>query len=269
MSAFYDQYGPYALVTGATSGIGKAFAFELAALGFDLVIVARSQQNLIQVSEELMKKHPVKVHYRANDLSEKSEVDELLQSVQDFNIGLIINNAGWGIPGVFEKHTIEDSMRELQLNVTTPMKISDNFVREFANKRKRSGMIFLSSIAGYTGSPYLAGYAAAKAWVLNFGMAISVELKPKGVDVLVVAPGPTRTGMFGIKNLNFDKLPMHWMQPNEVAKQGLKALGKKNVVIPGKLNRIMNIMSSRIMSKPFAMFMFGKMMKKSMPESIL
>ncbi|MBV1909368.1 MAG: SDR family NAD(P)-dependent oxidoreductase [Kangiellaceae bacterium] len=269
MSSLYKQYGPTALVTGATSGIGNAFAFQLAAMGFDLIIVSRNEENLEQVSREIKAKHSVNIYFRAIDLSDASQVETMLDSVQDFNIGLVINNAGWGIPGVFQKHLISDSLKELQLNVTTPLSIARHFIDRVTDKRERAGLIFLSSIAGYTGSPYLAGYAAAKAWVLNFGMALGIELKPKGIDVLVVAPGPTKTGMFGIDNLDFEKLPMHWMRPEEVAKEGLRALGKKTIVIPGRINRVMNFISSRIMSKPFAMFMFGKMMRRSMPESIV
>ncbi|MFT7561470.1 MAG: short-subunit dehydrogenase [Flavobacteriales bacterium] len=261
-------YGSWALVTGASSGIGEAFAFQLAEQGYNLILLARNSVRLSSVETKICARYSVEVKIISCDLSDVGAIQlATLKEIFDNDIGLLVNNAGWGQPGVFAKHSLEDCISEVNVNITMPMALTKMFLAVNPNKKK--AVIFLSSIVSYVGSPYLANYSATKSWTLNFGLALSQELKNTNTDALVLAPGPTKTGMFGIKNLDFTKIPMHWMSPNDVASAALKGLGKKNLVIPGVMNRVMRFMMSRIMSRNLAQKMFGTMMKKTMPISIL
>ncbi|WP_158224728.1 SDR family NAD(P)-dependent oxidoreductase [Agaribacterium haliotis] len=266
MSKKNEKYGNWAMVTGASSGIGLAFCKQLAEKGYNLVMVARSVEKMEKEASELMGKYKVDTKVIGVDLSDAKALSPLEHVFTQLNIALLVNNAGWGQPGVFKKHTLDNCLRETQLNINTPLTLTKWFID---NNSERKGLIFLSSIAAYMGSPYLANYSACKAWTLNFGVSLYHELKEEGSDVLVLAPGPTKTGMFGIDNIDFSKIPMHWMKAEDVAKLAIKNLGKKPVTVPGLINKIMKFMMAKIMPRSFAQKMFGSMMKPAMPNSIL
>ena len=262
-----DKYGEWALITGASSGIGLAFCKNLAAQGYNLILVARTQSKLESSADQLSKTFGIYTSVVTCDLSRPDEVSNLKEIFLEKNVGLLVNNAGWGQPGVFHKHSLENSIRETQLNINTPLSLTKWFLNE--SKSEKKGVIFLSSIAAYMGSPYLGNYSATKAWVLNFGLSLYHELKDRSVDVLVLAPGPTKTGMFGIESVDFSKMPMHWMTADKVAKSALNKIGKQPVHIPGTMNKIMSFVMGKILPRSSAQKLFGMMMKPAMPKSIL
>ncbi len=268
MNNFKQKYGPWALVTGASSGIGQEFARQLAAAGLNVAVVARRQNRLADLTAELESKHGVQTQTIPVDLTAPDYLDNIQSATADLQIGLLINNAGAGVPGAFLKQSVDDYTRVVQLNVTAPMQLAHAFGARMI-RQGRGGIIFVSSIAGYTGTPYMANYAATKSYLLNLGAALNVEFKPKGVDVLVVSPGPTRTEMMEMENTDFSNLPMSWMTAEAVAAAGLQALGKKPTVIPGGMNKMMNFMATRVMPRQTALSMFGSMMSKGMDPAIL
>jgi uncharacterized protein len=268
MSKFSQKYGPWALVTGASSGIGREYAIELAKEGLNVAVLARRKERLDSLVSEIEANYPVETRVIAADLTAPDAVNVIQAATADLEIGLLINNAGDGVPGTFLKQDVNAYKRTIQLNVTIPMELSHHF-GEKMRRRGKGGIIFTASTIGYTGSPYLANYAAAKSYMINFGMALHTELKDSGVDVLVLSPGATRTEMIEMEGTRMKDAPMPWMDANEVAHIGIKNLGKKSAVIPGAPNNLMVFMMSRLMPRGAAMNMFGNMMYKIMDPEIV
>lgn len=268
MSKFSEKYGPWALVTGSSSGIGREYALELAAEGMNIAVLARRMGRLESLVQEIKTKHGVETRVVVADLTAPDAIDTIRAATSDIEVGLLVNNAGDGVPGAFLKRDVDAYKRTIQLNVTTPMELSHYF-GEKMRRQGKGGIIFTASTAGYTGTPYMANYAAAKSYMIKFGMALNTELKASGVDVLVLSPGATRTEMVEMEGTSMQDATMPWMDANKVARIGIKSLGKKSAVIPGTINNMMIFVMTRLMPSQFAMNMFGNMMAKIMDPEIV
>ncbi len=260
MKTSLQRYGPWALVTGASSGIGAEYARQLAAEGFNLVIVARREGKLVLLSQALEKEFAVQTRVVVADLSHADCLDVIQTATDDLEIGLLVNNAGAALPGVFLKQSLEGRSAFVTLNVMTPMQLTHHFATKMV-ARKRGGIVLVSSIAGFNASPYIASYAAAKSYLLNFGLALGTELAPHNVDVLVLAPGATRTEMINTGGLNMRNAKVPWMSAQRVVAQGMAALGKKQLVIPGRTNHFFTNVLQRLMPKRFAMWVMARTME--------
>ena len=267
MKRLHNNYGNWAMVTGASSGIGMHFCEQLAKQKYNIILVARSEEKMQRIAMTLEKQYAIRTRVIQCDLADALDLEKLEHTLKEVPIGILVNNAGWGQPGVFAKHALNNCLRETQLNINTPLTLS-KWLIDYSPSNKKA-IIFISSIAAYMGSPFLGNYAATKAWTLNFGTALHHELKRQNTDVLVLAPGPTKTGMFGIESVDFSKMPMHWMQPEKVVEIALKNLGKRAIVVPGRLNKTMSFMMGKVMSRSFAQKIFGSMMKPALPKDIL
>ncbi len=259
-ASLLKQYGPWAVVTGASSGIGVEYARQLAEAGFNLVIIAR-QQRLESLAQELMNKYNTEVRPLPVDLTSAEYLQAIEFATRDLDVGLIVNNAGSAAPGQFLKQSLAIRTRTVNLNVVAPMQLSYHFAEKM-KARGRGGVILVSSIAAYMGTPYMANYAATKAYSLSLGEALHVELKSYGIDVQVLAPGATRTEMAEVEGMDMSSVPMPWMNADDVVKESLKALGSKSVVIPGRMNRVMNRMMN-FLPRSTASSMFGTMMGRA------
>ncbi len=268
MSKFAQKYGSWAFVTGASSGIGREYALQLAAEGLNIAVLARRKERLEALVREIESKHKVKTRVVVADLTASDALDVIQAATSDIEIGLLVNNAGAGVPGVFLKQDVNSYTQTIQLNVTMPMQLSHHFGEQM-RRRGKGGIIFTASIAGYTGSPYMANYGAAKSYMINFGMALHTELKASGVDVLVVSPGGTRTEMVEMEGTKMSDAPMPWMDADKVAQVGIKNLGKKSAVIPGAINNVMIFMMTRLMPRALTMKIFGKMMSDMMDAEMV
>lgn len=265
---FKQKYGPWALVTGASSGIGQEFARQLAAKGLNVAVAARRKERLESLIRELKSTHGVQARAIAVDLTAPDYLDVIEKQTADVEIGLLVNNAGNGVPGAFLKQSLASRSNVVQLNVTAPMQLAYLFGQKMS-QRGRGGMLLVSSISGYMGTPYMSNYAATKAYLLTLGEGLNIELKQHGVDVTVLMPGPTRTEMAEVEGTDMSKIPMNWMDAGPVAAAALQALGKKPVVVPGKMNKMMTFMMTRVMTRKSAAGMFGGMMKKTMDPAIV
>lgn len=232
------QYGPWALITGASSGIGRELAKQVAQQGLNIVAVARRQSRLDELSSDLIRQYQVKVRTVQADLREPDAIRTIATATEDIEIGLAILNAGAEITGAFVQGDEQAHLQLAQLNAVAPMHLAHLYGRQMA-KRGRGGMIFVSSLFAYQGVPYVAHYAATKAYLLSLGEALHVELKPCGVDVLVLSPGLTTTEMTANMPVDFSKLPMVPQMPEQVARVGLRALGRKATVVSGIMNKMM------------------------------
>lgn len=266
MSDFQRKYGPWALVTGASAGIGKAIAHELAARKLNIVAVARRQHLLDALKEELKEKHGVEVRPLSIDLTEPDAVNKIDRATQDLVIGLIVPAAGVAIAEEYITTTLERNIHTVHLNMVAPMQLVHVFANKMA-KRKCGGVLLVSSLFAYQGIPYVANYAATKAYILTLGEALYVELKKHGIDVSVLSPGLTDTDMPANMPLNFSKLPMFYQSPQKVAKIGVKALGRKPTVVSGFINKFY-AWQNRLIPRSMPVSLFGFLIKRAFkPQS--
>lgn len=229
-SARLDRYGSVAVVTGASSGIGRALAVQLANDGFDLLLAARSADALRALAAALEAAHGVSVTPVVADLATREGCDQVLTAAAGLDVGLFIANAGFGTAGAFASSDLAEEEAMLALNCGALLRHTRHFAERF-KARGRGGIILVSSVVSRQGTPWLAHYAATKAYVTALGEAIGVELAPHGVDLLVSQPGPTATG-FGDRA----RMRMGPMATAEtVAAATLAALGRRGTVLPGAL----------------------------------
>ncbi len=259
MKNLAEEYGSWALVTGASSGIGAEFARRLAADGVNLVVAARRLDRLEALAGELTEAHGVEVRPVRADLTERDGVDAIEKATADIDLAIVVNNAGAARPGNFLKSGVEDQLDVVRLNVTTPVQLA-HLLGERLVDRGRGAMIFTGSTAAFAGVPTLANYAATKAFVGTFAEGLAAEWGPLGVDVLVVHPGPTRTEMVEMDGVDFNAVPMNWMTPDKVAGKALDSLGRKTVLIPGAANKVQRFVFTRLLSRRATSAIWGTLM---------
>ncbi len=226
-----------ALITGASSGIGKELAIIHAKAGGDLVIVARNTEKLIQLKGEIEEKYQVTVHVISKDLSIKESVDQLFKEITDkgISINYLINNAGFGEYGEFQNTSWDREEKMIALNITTLTQLCKLFIPHMI--RHGGGRILnVASTAAFQPGPLMAVYYATKAFVLHFSEAIGEELKDTGITVTALCPGATQSNFFNDAQMNDSKLVKGKKLPSseDVANYGYRAMKKgKSVAIHG------------------------------------
>lgn len=230
----HDRYGPRALVTGASSGIGREIAAQLAAAGLDLVLVARREPVLREIAADLGARHGVDVRVLPLDLAHPASVDELTAATAGTDLGLYVAAAGFGTSGPFLDADAGREREMLRVNCEAVLTTSLVFGRRMAD-RGRGGIVLMSSIVGFQGTPHAAHYAATKAYVQSLAEALHVELRPHGVDVVAAAPGPTHSGFAVRAGMTLGPA----LTPAVVARGTLDALGRRPTALPGPLSRIL------------------------------
>lgn len=230
---FKERYGRWALVTGASAGIGAEFARQLAALGLNLVLVARRKERLEELRAQLKTQWKIEVSIITADLSQPDFLPLILSETEFLEIGLLVNNAGFGIAGKFLEHELERELDLLGVNCRAPLILTHVFGRQMA-QRKRGGIIFVSSVSGYIATPYESSYAASKVYELFLAESLRYELGKEGVDVLALCPGSTDTEFHQIAGSR----AVAAMTVEPVVRLALKKLGKKPATIPGWRNRL-------------------------------
>ena len=231
---FFRRYGPWAVVTGASSGIGRAIAKQLAYAGLNLVLVARNQSHLEKLASMLTAQYNIDAKVLSLDLSQESADRQLEGATQNLDVGLLIASAGFGTSGSFLDTTLDQELEMLSVNCRALMAATFHFSRRFA-KRGCGGLILLSSIVSFQGTPFSAHYGATKAYVQSLAEALHVELKGKGVDVLAVAPGPTQSGFAARSGLQMGAT----LKPDDIAQPVLNALGHRAIIFPGFLSKLL------------------------------
>jgi len=188
---------PTALITGASSGIGKAFAHELAARNTNLVLVARSQEKLNQLAKQLQEQYKIQVEVIVKDLTEPNAAAAVfdITKTKGLTIDLLINNAGFGVYGDFAEGDGERQVKIVQLNILALVDLTHKFL-PLMRQRRSGSIINVSSITAFQPIPYLSVYAASKAFIVSFSEALWAENRDYGVRVLVTCPGPIETNFF-------------------------------------------------------------------------
>lgn len=236
-----------ALVTGASAGIGRAFAVGLAARGHDLVLVARDRTRLDELAAQLIAAHRVAVEVLRADLLDRADLEVVATRVGDDArpVDVLVNNAGFGTYGRFVDLDVAHEVEEVELNVVALLRLSHAALA--AMQARGSGAILnVGSVAGYQPDPRSATYGATKAFVLSFTHALRTEARGSGVQVMVVCPGYTHTEFHERAGLGPSSVPeLLWQTPDEVVTVALRDLDRRRAVsIPGVLNRTAAALSS-------------------------
>lgn len=267
MKSFKEKYGPWALITGATSGIGEAISHEIASRGVNIVLVARKTVELESKSSALREKYKIDTKTISADLASEDGIEKVKTSTNGISVGLLVIAAGLEVNGAFEKNDLQRELKVVQININATLHLTHHFSAKMVSVGK-GGIIMVASLSGHMPNPYFANYAGTKAYLINFGASLYGELKPKGVDVTVLSPGLTNTPMTKDNGVDWSKTPMQAMSPEKVARTAVNALGKKLIAIPGGKNRIMAVMAKHSPLKMQAK-MNEKMMKKALAPNKL
>ena len=234
---FLQKYGPWALVTGASSGIGEQFARQLARQGFNLVLVARRADRLQTLQTELLQQHGAKAEVVAEDLGDPAAIDRVLAALAGHDIGLVVSNAGFGLKGGFNQHARAELEAMLNVNARAPLLLLHGLLPQL-RARGHAGVILTGSQEGEAAFPWSSAYAATKAYVHSLGLSLFGELQGTGVDVLVLAPGSTETEAPLLQGIRREAL-FGVMSAEEVARQGLEQLGRRPLHVPAWYNRVL------------------------------
>lgn len=233
-----------ALITGASSGIGKEFAITLSKMGYDLILVARRKHKLEELKEELN----TNIEVIQLDISSTYNCMKLYNKVKDDDIDILINNAGFGLFGEFKDTSLDKELDLIDLNIKTVHTLTKLFVQKF-EKEKKGYILNVASIAAYFPGPLMACYYASKSYVLNLTEAINEELRQNNSNVYIGAlcPGPVETEFNKIAKVKFK---IKSLTPKEVVKYAVdKMFKKKMIIIPGKQIKIMTKLSKFLPEK--------------------
>lgn len=241
----------YALITGASQGIGKAMAVALAKKNYNVLLVSRSADQLAQLAKQLKDQYQIQAEFLAIDLSEQEAALKVKNwcTSNSFDVSILINNAGFGLYGQFEKMDIEETSGMLKLNLIALTELTHHFI-PLLKRNKNAHILNIASTASYQAIPSMAIYAASKSFVLSFSRALRYELKGQ-INVSCLCPGPTdtgfvaRSGMTSFKNIT-EKFSA---DPESVAAAGINGMfGKKAEIIPGFTNKL-GAFSTRLFPK--------------------
>lgn len=228
------RYGDWAVVTGASSGIGREFALQLAQAGMNVVLVARDKNQLSQIAQEIQQASQVETRCYDLDLTRPESVGLLDTYTLDLDVGLLVASAGFGTAGAFIDSDLDQQLAMVDLNCRSLMELTYRFCQRFRS-RPRSGIILLSSIVAFQGMPFSANYSATKAYVQSFAESLSHELASESIDILAVAPGPTDTAFAKRAGMKMNATA----SAQTVASASLRAIGKRTTILPGFLAKLL------------------------------
>ena len=258
---FAARYGPWAIVAGASEGLGAAYAEELASRGLDLVLVARRSGLLQSLASVLSEKFNIQTKTIALDLSASNAEEQILRETNDLEIGLLIYNAAYSAIGPFLATPLADHLKEIHTNAFTPLKL----IYLFANRmiqRGRGGIVLMSSLSAFQGSAYISTYAATKAFNIVLAEGLWEEWRDLGVDVLVCVSGAVKTPNYvasepeptgGVGDIT--------MNPDQVVREALNALGKNPYIIPGRVNRVASFVMRHLLPRKVAVQFMGRVLR--------
>lgn len=233
---FRERYGPWALIAGASEGIGGAWADFAAARGLSLVLVARRRDELEAKRAEIVERFGVEVTTIAQDLATPDLLDRLLERVEGREIGLLVYNAALASVGGFFEHSLDFERQRLAVNCAGPLALSHHFGLQMV-RRRRGGIVLMSSGTGLIGSPYYTHYGATKAYDIGLAEGLWFELRPHGVDVLACIAGLTSSPGLAAALARGAARGGFVMTPDDVVSEAARSLGRRPSVVVGAPNR--------------------------------
>jgi short-subunit dehydrogenase len=249
------------LITGASTGIGEAFARRFASLGRNVLLVARSEDKLVALCNELGRISGVRATYLALDLSSEGAAAQLFDETQKrgLEIDMLINNAGFGSMGDFARLDPARELEMIDLNIKALVDLTYRFLLPM-RERKRGTIINVASTAGFQPVPFMATYAASKAFVLSFSEALWEENRPYGIQVIALCPGVTETNFFEAAKM--DRPPRRIAQsPEEVVDTAVRALKKKKGHIVSGWTNFLIVEAERFLPRSLIVRLTGKVLR--------
>ncbi len=258
---FRHKYGPWAIVAGASEGLGAAFAEALGARGLNLFIVARRFELLEQVGSQISEKYSVLVRNLSLDLSQHESSDQIAQETQSLDVGLLVYNAAFSAVGPFFDHSLDDHLKEVDTNVRAPLELVNVFGRRMI-AAGHGGIILMSSLSASQGSAYISNYSATKAYNMVLAEGLWEEWRRAGVDVLACMAGAIRTPNYLASSpRHTGSISDATIEPETVVAEALAALGHRPTVIPGRLNRLSSFVMRRLLSRQAAVRIMGLILR--------
>jgi short-subunit dehydrogenase len=260
-SKFAARYGGWALVAGASEGIGATYAEELAGRGLNLVLVARRAELLQTLATRLSTKYNIETKIISLDLAASNVVEQIAEQMKDRELGLLVYNAAFSAIGPFLERTLEDHIKEINTNSFTPLKLI-YLIAEKMLARGRGGILLMSSLSAFQGSAYISTYAATKAFNIILAEGLWEEWRERGVDVLVCVSGAVKTPNYvASEPEQRGGLGDMTMKPDQVVREALDALGKGPYVIPGRMNRISSFVMRHLLPRKTAVKFMGRILR--------
>jgi len=239
----------FALITGATAGIGYELAKLFAADQFNLVLVARDEARLKNVATELRNGHNIEAVVLPKDLSDSSAPREIFEALHDTPVSVLVNNAGFGSQGAFGDEKLDLSLKMMHVNMSALVQLTHLFLQPML-KRRQGRILNVASTAAFQPGPFTNVYYATKAFVFSFSVGLAEELAGTGTTITTLCPGYTRTEFHERANIK-RSARLKMMSPQAVARAGYQGLmAGKIIVIPGGMNRIRSIIA-RALPAPF------------------
>jgi hypothetical protein len=255
--SFLQKYGPWALVAGGSEGLGGAFAEELARRGLNLALVARRKGPLEDLAARLRSAHGVQVRTIAVDLSERAGFAAVKDAIAGLQVGLLVCNAALAYTGVFLRAELSEYQRMIEVNCASTLALVYSLGGAMT-KRGRGGVIVMSSLAAFQGSPMVAAYGATKAFLVTLAEALADEWKPQGVDVMACCPAVVKTPAFLADGHNPNGPTPMAMEPGEVVRETVAALGRKRIVVPGAMSKLARFAMGRLMPRTAVVTIMGR-----------
>jgi len=255
-----NRYGPWAVVIGAALGLGAEFCRQLAVHGLNLVMVALEDSELHELARRLESNHKIETRVVVGDITTPDVVRLLDAATDGLEVGLLVYNAGISATAPWLDTVLDRHMAMIDLNVRGPLALMNRFVPSMV-ERGRGGVILLSSMSGMQGTPMVATYAATKAFTLNLAESLWDEWRPLGIDVVALVPGSTDTPGYQASAPRRAKMTPKPMPVQPVVAAALQALGSKPSVVPGRANKIMGFLISRVLPRRRAIAFMGRTMR--------
>ncbi|HCR16985.1 MAG TPA: oxidoreductase [Candidatus Latescibacteria bacterium] len=252
------KYGPWALVTGASSGLGIEFVRQLASLGLNIVLVARRKDRMDALAQQMRETHRIETHVVAMDLTAENACERVAEETSDLEVGLLINNAGFGLSGSYSDLDPQRQANMTVLNCVVPVLLTNHFLPGMID-RGRGGLIFLASTAAYQPTPFLGTYGATKAFNLMLGESLWHEYRNFGIDSLALSPGFTRTEFTRVANIQ-DAGAFREATVDDVVATAIRKLGRQPSIVHGWTNKILAF-SVRILPRRMVMAITGAALK--------
>ena len=254
---FRARYGPWAVVAGASAGLGAEFATQLAAKGLNLILIARRGELLEALGAQLTAQFDIDARALALDLARADAADIITAETSEKEVGLLVYNAAFSAIGPFLDRTLDDHLREIDTNVRTPLRLAHSLGQRM-RARGRGGIILMSSLSATQGSPLISNYAATKAYNLILAEGLWDELRAQGVAVLACCAGATVTPNYA------ESAPARSfgaMTPRAVVAATLAALGDEPSVIPGRGNQFAAFVLRRWLPRKIAIRLMGRVLR--------
>lgn len=258
---FLSRYGPWALVTGASSGLGEQFAHALARRGMNLALTARREDRLQRLAADLRHGRRIETRVLAQDLAQPDAAAQLARNLGGLDLGLVVNNAGFGWQGSFLEQAPEQISQMVRLNCEAPALLARMLLPRMA-ARGHGGMVMVASTAAFQGVPGMSVYGATKGFDLLLGEALAQELRRAGISVITVSPGHTATEFHAAAGVP-GSVAGKPAQPEDVVKETLERLGRSQSFVHGRLNRFL-IFAQRLASRRLTVAVTGRLIRSRM-----